>query len=128
MNMLYQLPYADGRKDTPQWPTTETIKSLEVRNVVVVEECLYLHVLHLVEMSNILLIKSQSYSPSVFVLKPGQHVLINKGRLHAFRKMTFDELPITDCRAAQRSELVAMLKEEKKMDHAPLCISIAYDW
>ena len=29
LNMLYQLPHADGRKDTPQWPTTETIKSLE---------------------------------------------------------------------------------------------------
>ena len=29
LNMLYQLPHADGRKDTPQWPTTETIKSLD---------------------------------------------------------------------------------------------------
>ena len=29
VNMLYQLPHADGRKDSPQWPTTETIKSLE---------------------------------------------------------------------------------------------------
>ena len=75
-----------------------------------------------------LLIKSQSYCPSVFVLKPGQHVMINKWRLNAFRKMTFDELPNTDCHAAQRSELVAMLKDEKKFDRAPLCISIAYDW
>ena len=51
-------------------------------------------------------------------IKPGQHVLINKGQLHAFRKMTFDELPNTDCHAAQRSELVAMLKE-KEIDRAP---------
>jgi len=29
LNMLYQLPHADGRKDRPQWLTTETIKSLE---------------------------------------------------------------------------------------------------
>ena len=54
--------------------------------------------------------------------------MINKERLHAFRKMTFDELPNTDCHAAQRSELAAMLKEEKKFDHAPLCISIADNW
>ena len=54
--------------------------------------------------------------------------MINKGRLHAFRQMTFDELPKTDCHAAQRSELVAMLKDEKKLDRAPLCISTAYDW
>ena len=69
-----------------------------------------------------LFIKSPSYCPSVFILKPGQHVLINKGQLHAFRKMTFDELPNTDCHAEQRSELVAML------NRAPLCISIAFDW
>jgi len=42
--------------------------------------------------------------------------------------MSFDELPNAGCHAAQRSELVAMLKEEKKVDSAPLCISIAYDW
>ena len=84
---------------------------------------MYLHVLHLVEISNIFVDQ-----PSVFVLKPDQHVMINKGRLHAFRKMTFDELSNTDCHAAQRSELVAMLKEEKKIDRAPRCISIAYDW
>ena len=29
VNMLYQLPHADGWNDSPQWPTTETIKSLE---------------------------------------------------------------------------------------------------
>ena len=99
-----------------------------MQNIVVVEECFHLHVFDWVECLIYLLIKSQSYSPSVFILKLGQHVLINKGRLHAFRKMTFDELPNTDCHAAQRSELVAMLKEEKKLDRAPLCISIAYDW
>ena len=86
-----------------------------------------MHVFDLVEMSNVFVDQIPSYCPSVFILKPGQHVLINKGRLHAFRKMTFDELPNTDCHAAQRSELVAMLKE-KKLDRAPLCISIAYDW
>ena len=92
---------------------------------VVVEECFDFHVFDVVEMSNIFVY--QSYCPSVFILKPGLHVLINKGRLHAFRKMTFDELPKTDCHAAQRSELVAMLKE-KEIDHAPLRISIAHDW
>ena len=55
MNMLYQLPHADGQKDRPQRLTTETIKSLEnlkyVHDVVVVEECFYFHVFDLVEIS-----------------------------------------------------------------------------
>ena len=29
VNMLYQMPHADEWKEAPQWPTTETIKSLE---------------------------------------------------------------------------------------------------
>ena len=100
-----------------------------MRNIiVVVEECLYLHVLHLVEMSNIFVDQIPKLLSLSFVLKPGQHVMINKGRLHAFRMMTFDELQNTDCHSAQRSELVAMLKAEKRIDRAPLCISIAYDW
>jgi hypothetical protein len=49
---------------------------------------------------------------------------ISKGRLHAFRKLSNDKLPDTDCHADLRRELVEkeILKEE------PLCISIAWDW
>jgi hypothetical protein len=65
-----------------------------------------------------------SYCPSVFILKEGQHVLINKGRLHAFRKLTVDRLPANDCHASLREELV----ESRKLTTSPLCISIAFDW
>ena len=58
VNMLYQLPHADGRKDAPQWPTIvnhQKFGDLEVSaQGVVVEESFYLHVFDLVEMSNIL--------------------------------------------------------------------------
>ena len=64
------------------------------------------------------------YCPSVFTLKPGQLVHINKGRLHAFRKMSNHELPPSDCHSDLRKELVLannLTKEE-------LCISVAWDW
>ena len=92
-----------------------------MHNVVVVKECFYLNVFDLVEMSNIFV----DQIPKLLSLSlHGQHVLINRKRLHAFRKMTFDDLPKTDCHAAQRSELVAMLKDEKKLDRAPICIPL----
>lgn len=65
-----------------------------------------------------------SYCPSVFILKEGQHVLINKGRLHAFRKMTLDPLPEKDCHARLRLSLI----QEMNITRAPLCISVAFDW
>lgn len=67
------------------------------------------------------------YCPSVFILKPGQHLLINKGRLHAFRKMTFDELPENDCHAQLRKRMIAELKAQN-IHRPPLCISVAFDW
>ena len=67
------------------------------------------------------------YCPSVFILKPGQHLLINKGRLHAFRKMTFDELPENDCHAQLRKNMIAELKVQN-IHRPPLCISVAFDW
>jgi hypothetical protein len=63
----------------------------------------------------------------VFILKPGQHLLINKGRLHAFRKMTFDELPETDCHSRLRKHMVSELKSQR-IYRPPLCISVAFDW
>ena len=49
---------------------------------------------------------------------------INKGRLHAFRKMRLDVLPPEDC----HSELRRTLIKEKNLEWAPPCLSIAYDW
>ena len=74
--------------------------------------------------ANASLLYLHSYYPSVFILKPGQHVHINKGRLHAFRKLLLDELPVTDCHAKLREEL----KQSEKLTQAPICISVAYDW
>ena len=55
-------------------------------------------------------------------MKPGQHVHINKGRLHCFRKVTKLPLPVPDCHHDLRKEL---------LDNGvsiPLCVSVAWDW
>lgn len=62
------------------------------------------------------------------MLKPGQHLHINKGRQHMFRKLSFEKLPKQDCHAKLREELCKKLIEVKKLKQAPLCISVAYDW
>jgi hypothetical protein len=67
------------------------------------------------------------YEPSVFILGPGEHLHINKERLHAFRKMTYHPLPDTDCHCILRAQKVAELKA-LNLKAPPLCISIAYDW
>jgi hypothetical protein len=68
-----------------------------------------------------------SYEPSVFILGPGEHLHINKGRLHAFRKMTFQQLPESDCRCILRQQKIAELQAQG-LTEAPICISVAYDW
>jgi len=70
---------------------------------------------------------SFSYCPSVFILKPGQFVHINKGRLHAFRKLSFSVLPNDDCHANLRKQLI---QKEKRMyiNEPEICISVAWDW
>lgn len=65
------------------------------------------------------------YCPSVFTLQPGDLVHINKGRLHAFRKMSTANLPEQDCHAQLRRttiEAKGIAGEEK------LCVSVAWDW
>ena len=49
---------------------------------------------------------------------------INKGRLHAFRKLCPSILPVEDCHAAQRADLV----NEQMIRKDELCISVAWDW
>jgi hypothetical protein len=65
-----------------------------------------------------------SYCPTVFILEPGQMVHINKGRLHAFRKMSTQELEVTDCHATLRAELLGKVPLRKEQ----VCFSIAWDW
>jgi len=61
--------------------------------------------------------------PSVFILKPGQWVHINKNRLHCFRKMSDTTLDNNDCHYELRSDL---LKTTQSI--GPICVSIAWDW
>jgi hypothetical protein len=92
---MYGLPH--DQANLPGWPTKETIAYWEDMN----------------------------YCPSVFILTAGQHVHINKGRLHAFRKLTPETLPSEDCHCELRH---AMIKEKSLRNKVPTCVSIAWDW
>ena len=66
-------------------------------------------------------------APSVFILRPGEHVFIGKQRQHVFWKMELTDLPEDDCFAALRKKV----KEElgrKGVTVAPPCVSLAFDW
>ena len=69
-----------------------------------------------------------SYYPSVFILKPGQFVHINKGRLHAFRKLSFSLLPDHDCHSKLRNEIIHERHHKKLPLNDSLCVSVAWDW
>jgi hypothetical protein len=94
---LYGLPHGDGLGAKPDWPTTDAI-----------EEC-----------------RRMNYYPSVFVLKPGQFVHINKGRLHAFRKLSPTALPPNDCHRQLRLDTIA---SDNLGSMERLCVSVAWDW
>ena len=49
---------------------------------------------------------------------------INKGRLHAFRKLSTHKLPDEDCHAKLRANFVEMENPANEQ----LCISLAWDW
>jgi len=94
---LYGLPHGDNLGAKPMWPDSEAI-----------QKC-----------------KEMNYCPSVFILKPGQHVHINKGRLHAFRKMAPSTLPPSDCHSNLRA---AIIKDNDLGGVEQICMSIAWDW
>ena len=60
----------------------------------------------------------------MFILKAGQAVHINKGRLHAFRKLAPSSLPERDCHYDLRNKIL-QIKEQPSED---ICFSIAWDW
>lgn len=64
------------------------------------------------------------YCPTVCIIKPGQLIHINKGRLHAFRKMSIATLPENDCHKKLREKTI----KEHKLSTETLCMSIAWDW
>ena len=65
-----------------------------------------------------------SFYPSVFILLPGQHLHINKGRLHCFRKASPESLSLQDCHYKLREELIATTPHPSSY----VFLSIAYDW
>ena len=92
---LYGLPHRDDLDPALDWPTKGAIRFCE----------------------------EMGYCPSVFILKPGQMVHINKGRLHAFRKLSTSSLYVTDCHHDLRQNL-----QESIGNTEQLCFSIAWDW
>jgi hypothetical protein len=62
------------------------------------------------------------YCPSVFILKPGELVHINKGRLHAFRKLSPHQLPTSDCHAELRAHTIA----NQCIEMEEICVSVAW--
>jgi hypothetical protein len=68
---------------------------------------------------------------SRFILRAGQCVHINKGRLHAFRKVTNEPLPADDCHAKLRANLMIPGTNEPVIGPGKpevLCVSVAWDW
>ena len=100
---LYNLPHGDGLGEKPIWPDNEAI-----------EKC-----------------NEMNYCVSRFILKEGQCVHINKGRLHAFRKVSNRHLPPNDCHYKLREDLVRPGTQENVVGRDKpeiLCISVAWDW
>jgi hypothetical protein len=64
---------------------------------------------------------------TILILKPGQIIHINKGRLHCFRKLSSEILDETDAHVDLRQDLI---KETKELGPwcDKLCLSIAWDW
>ena len=60
----------------------------------------------------------------MFILKPGQLLHINKGRLHAFRKLSRSPLDHKDAHHDLRNRLV----KDKTITVEQVCKSVAWDW
>lgn len=117
---LYAEPHADGHGEKPAWPTTAQIE--ECRKMGCVSSCLWIAVK--VSLTHRLFLLIISYCPSLPILKKGQHIHINKGRLHAFRKMTLGNAHEDDCHHEARMKVFAT----EKLVSEQLCVSVAWDW
>jgi len=68
--------------------------------------------------------KDMNYDPCVFVLKPGQFLHVNKGRMYAFRSASSASLDANDCHKDLRNELI----ENKMITNDSICKILAWDW
>jgi len=94
---LHELPHGDLLGTKPKWPTKLGIE----------------------------LCRKMNYCPSVFILSAGQQVHINKGRLHAFRKLTPGDVADNDCHKDLRLDIISNTSREILFKN---CISVAWDW
>jgi hypothetical protein len=90
----------------------------------IIVACLLELCIELEQRSNIFTIFRESYYPCVLILKPGQLLHINKGRLHAFRKMSCSPLDHGDCHYKLRNQVI----EKNGITTEQLCTSVAWDW
>eukprot|EP00986_Skeletonema_menzelii_P008878 scaffold3880_cov145-Skeletonema_menzelii.AAC.2 len=95
---LYKRPNVCEGKNQFHWPTKKDIEMLQ----------------------------KLGYSPTLLVLGPGEHIHINKLRLHIFRKVCpHEELSETDCFFELRKELTGSIDRD---NWDARCVSIAWDW
>jgi hypothetical protein len=125
-SILYSPPHDEfGAPNRAKWPTTAIVQLWKDWGCVQSLATLLLGFSVLLPSNQLSVLFS--FEPSVLILGPGEHIHLNKGRLHAFRKFTFDPLHRTDCHYQLHTELCTKLRNEG-MEQSPLCISIAYDW
>jgi len=93
---LYGFPHQDDVETLLGWPNKEAIRQCE----------------------------KLGFCPSVFILKAGQVLHVNKGRMHAFRKLAPSKLCKTDCHFDLRNDVLKAKVQPTK----DICFSIAWDW
>jgi hypothetical protein len=96
---LIMLPHDMKRGDTlkaHEWPTKNMVVQLQEKKIY----------------------------PSIFILEPGQLLHIAKGRIHCFRKLTSDVLPVSDVHESLRKIIV----QKNQVSNKNICVSVAWDW
>ena len=72
-----------------------------------------------------------SFCPCVIILGPNEHLHINKGRHHMFRKsVELKEMHERDCHYQLHLEYCDWLKKHERVDKPGKgeCVSYAWDW
>lgn len=92
------LPFFSRTPSATQadWVDEETFRFLKAKKYRL-HACTIVIALLLLYLTMILLSLLCRYRPIRFVLRPGELILLPKGRLHAFRKALPVDLPPTDC-------------------------------
>jgi hypothetical protein len=111
-----EVPHAWG--GTFRWPTNDMISLLENKGLVLV----FYFICHRSSTNSPLYFR---YKPICLILQPGQLLHINKGRFHAFRKLSDSKLPESDYHHNLRNTLLSSIGTPKP---SFICISLAWDW